>query len=70
MPESDRRLIELETRIAFQEDAINELSRAAARQRNDIDALRREIDALRRQLRDLAPPASGAAGDEPPPPHY
>jgi len=70
MSESERRIVDLETRIAFQEDAIHELSRTVVRQRNDIEALRTEIVALRGQLRDLAAAGVTAAGDEPPPPHY
>jgi len=69
MSESERRIVDLETRIAFQEDAIHELSRTVVRQGNDIEALRREIETLRGQIRDLAS-AGLAAADEPPPPHY
>jgi SlyX protein len=69
MSESERRIVDLQTRIAFQEDAIHELSRTVVRQGNDIEAMRREIETLRGQIRDLA--AAGVAGaDEPPPPHY
>ncbi|GAA4799044.1 SlyX family protein [Lysobacter hankyongensis] len=64
------RIVELETRLAFQEHAMTELSDALAELRNEAA---RSADLLRRVLEDLklhrgdvmADPAS-----EPPPPHY
>lgn len=64
------RIAELETRMAFQEQALQELSDAlaAARQENArVSAL------LRRVLAELAQARGGVVGDpadEPPPPHY
>jgi SlyX protein len=64
------RIVELETRLAFQEHAMSELSDALAELRAEAA---RSADLLRRVLEDLklhrgdvmADPAS-----EPPPPHY
>lgn len=70
MSEPEQRIVDLETRVAFQEEAIHELNRTVASQRNEINALRRDIEALRGQLRELAAPGVDTAGDEPPPPHY
>jgi SlyX protein len=66
----DRRLEELETRLAFQEHALAELSDALAASRRETA---RNGELLRRALEDMkqsrgeffADPAS-----EPPPPHY
>ena len=66
----EQRLVELETRLAFQEQALSELSDALAETR--LEALR-QSGLLRQALQDLklargdllADPAS-----EPPPPHY
>ena len=66
----DRRFNDLETRFAFQEQAINELSDALAASRAEAsrnhELLQRALDDLK-QLRGLlnSDPAS-----EPPPPHY
>lgn len=66
----DNRLTELETRLAFQEHALSELSDALAASRKEsarnAEMLRRALDDLK-QSRDvfLADP-----GEEPPPPHY
>ena len=66
----DDRLVELETRLAFQEQALSELSDALAETRLEAS---RQSGLLRQALQDLklargdllADPAS-----EPPPPHY
>ena len=71
----ESRLVELETRLAFQEQALQELSDALAAAR-DGDArnallLHRVVEELR-QLRSAmaASPVLGDAASEPPPPHY
>ena len=62
-------LIELQTRIAFQDGTIQELSDVIARQQRAIDTLQRDVEELRRQLRALQP-SEVEGGAEPPPPHY
>lgn len=65
----EERLIDLETRLAFQEDAIQELNTVVADQQRLITTLRLELDGLKARLRELTPsPIDGGA--EPPPPHY
>ncbi len=65
------RIDELETRVAFQEHALNTLSDELASARLEIDRYER---LLRRVLEELqAARGSGVtphAADEPPPPHY
>ena len=75
MGDLEQRMIELEMRIAFQEQALQELSDALAAAR-DGEArnsllLHRALEDLR-QLRSAmaASPVSGDAASEPPPPHY
>lgn len=71
-PMSDEaRLIEIETRLAFQEHTLGELSDLVHHQRQELDALRSalmqataDLDALRTGL------SSSGAASEPPPPHY
>lgn len=75
MADLELRLIDLETRLAFQEQALQELSDAlaAARDSESRNALllHRALEDLR-QLRSAlaATPITGDAGSEPPPPHY
>jgi SlyX protein len=64
------RIDELEARLAFQENALLELSDAAAAARSEAG---RSAELLRRVLLELAQSRSGVTGDvadEPPPPHY
>ncbi|MEM7255487.1 MAG: SlyX family protein [Pseudomonadota bacterium] len=49
---SEERLIELETRCAYQEDAIAELSSAIAVQGGRIETLEHKVDALLKRLRE------------------
>ncbi len=66
---SEQRLVDLETRLAFQEDHIQELNLSVALQQQLLETLVSEVRDLRRQLRalDRGQPADGVDG---PPPHY
>ena len=71
----EARLVELETRLAFQEQAMHELSDALAETRleaaRNADRLRQAMQDLRLARGDLAAGADGHdAASEPPPPHY
>ncbi len=71
----EQRLVDLETRLAFQEHALGELSDALAAARADEARtallLHRALEELK-QLRSAlsAAPLTGDATQEPPPPHY
>ena len=66
----DETIIDLQTRLAFQEDAIDQLHLALARQQQEIDGLRRLVEQLRLRVSEFTPALVGNAHDEPPPPHY
>lgn len=64
------RIVELETRLAFQEQALAELSDALAAARVET---REQVELLRRELELVKQPPGGFyadPADEPPPPHY
>lgn len=66
----DRRMAELETRLAFQEHALTELSDALAASRKEAE---RNHELLKRALDDLKTLRTllhSDPGSEPPPPHY
>ncbi len=66
----EQRLIEMETRLTFQEQALSELSEALADAR---DESARNANLLRHLLDDLSKLRAGlydSPADEPPPPHY
>lgn len=67
--DQSERIDRLETLVAFQDQTIDELKDALARQYRDIEALKHELRQLGAALRDVeAHPA--LAQKEPPPPHY
>lgn len=65
-----QRLVELETRLAFQEQALAELSDALAASRletaRNADLLRRALEEMKQTRGDFFADPS----EEPPPPHY
>ena len=74
-PLLDKRLVDLETRLAFQEHALAELSDALAAARTEESRtallLNRTLDELRQlRLAMSTAPVTGDPGNEPPPPHY
>ena len=64
------KLVDLETRIAFLEDAQQQLSDVIARQEKEITRLLHRVSELEEQLRQAAPSLIADAADETPPPHY
>lgn len=66
----EQRVVELETRLAFQEQAMVELSDALAQSRREsashAERLRQMLDEMKQSQGD----AYADAGQEPPPPHY
>ena len=70
MSDLQARVVELETRLAFQEQALAELSDALAAARAESA---RNAELLRRGLEELKQARGGFfadPADEPPPPHY
>jgi SlyX protein len=71
---TEAKLIDLQTRFAFQEDSIQALNDVVARQQKQIDTLTRELALHREKLAELMEAQSermvhaGAADDRPP--HY
>jgi len=65
----DKRLTELETLIAFQDDTIKQLNDVIAAQQRQIDALSQEMKTLKQQFKEMTPSPVVSASDETPP-HY
>lgn len=66
----EQRLVELETRLAFQEVALGELSEALAEARMERTRSDMLLQAVLSDLRGLRGALYADAGVEPPPPHY
>lgn len=66
-------IVDLEARIAYQEDTIDALNAQLAKQGRELDELRGRMQALYKKLDDLAyawEQREAGADQEPPPPHY
>lgn len=66
----ESRLIDLEIKVAFQEDLIETLNLAVARQQQQIDLLQAQFRALYQQVRASAPMAAESDPQHEIPPHY
>jgi SlyX protein len=64
----EARLSELEIKLSFNEDLLEELNRTVARQQQQIAALEQQINDLRLQMQRSLPPESGDGHEVPP--HY
>ena len=64
------RLEKLETTIAFQEQAIEDLNKTITAQWAEIAALKRLIGNLGERVREIADNPALSEPPEPPPPHY
>lgn len=60
----------LQTRLTYQESAIQEMSDEIANQQKQISGLQNDVEQLRRELRSMTPSMLAAPADEQPPPHY
>jgi SlyX protein len=68
-PRMDERLTELEVKLTFAEDLLDELNRTVFRQQEEIDFLRRELARLAQLVREWTPPERIDPREEIPP-HY
>ncbi len=68
---SEQRLVDIETKIAFQEKSIKDLNDVIYEQQQEIDRLRAICDLLVGRVKDLSDfiPGSDGPADEKPP-HY
>ena len=65
----EKRLTEIEIKLSFAEDLLEELNRTVFRQQQQMEQLQQEIRALRRQLEVSMPAEQRSLADEVPP-HY
>lgn len=64
----EKRIEDLEVRLAFQEESIHELHKSQLRLQQEIDRLNSELGQLQQLLREAV--ATGLDVTDAPPPHY
>ncbi len=64
------RLIELETKISYQDHIIAELNEVVTRQQQQIDQLEKAVEQLRQHWKQSAGTGIARPEEETPPPHY
>lgn len=66
----ESKIIDLQSKLAFQDETINELNEVITDQQNQIDQLREDIRLLNLRIVSVAESANVSEEKEPPPPHY
>ncbi len=63
-------LDDLQMRVAYMDDTIDQLNEIVCQQQNQIDRLSKQLERCEQQLQSMLPLLFEKPGDEPPPPHY
>ncbi len=66
----DNRFIDIETKVAYQEDLLQELNQVVIKMQQQIDRLELRNQMLRDNLKQIEASLPGDANPEQPPPHY
>ncbi|MBO6782934.1 MAG: SlyX family protein [Alphaproteobacteria bacterium] len=66
----DERIADLETRLAYQENTIEELSSVVAEQARVLELLREQLRRLTGRMETVEDALPGETPDDTPPPHY
>lgn len=69
-PETEERLIELETRVAYQDDALLKMQALVRAQQQQMYQLEKQFEALRERFQQLQRTNSSEAIPNEKPPHY
>ena len=66
----EERIIELETRLSFQDRLLQELNDVIAGQQKQMDALEKDMRCIREHLKTITPEDVTRPEEDVPPPHY
>jgi len=70
MSNIEQRLVDLEMKVAFQEDTIDSLSDEIALLNELIDKQRTQLEYVANKIGEMVQSPMGSQAPEPPPPHY
>lgn len=63
-------IVDLQTRLAFQDGLLEQLNEVVTSQQQQIDRLENTVKALKSQMENMQQTQLVQQGSEPPPPHY
>lgn len=66
----ENKIIELQSKLAFQDETINDLNEVITDQQNQLDQLREDVRLLNLRISSVAEASNVVDEKEPPPPHY
>lgn len=66
----ENRIAELEMKVAFQEQLLEELNQALVQQQFDMDKMQLQLRYVASKLKDFQPSNIASQSEETPPPHY
>jgi len=66
----ETRITELENRLVFQDDTIEQLNEVVTHQQRQIDQMEKTLTMLKDQMKNLASSNIATEDEETPPPHY
>mgnify|MGYP001814501650 CR=1 FL=1 len=66
----NKEIEDLQIRLSFQEESLQQFSITVIKLQNEIDILKDELERLTQRVRELTPSDIGSLDNEPPPPHY
>lgn len=61
---------DLQIRLTYQEESLQQFSITVIKQQNEIDSLKQELERLTQRVRELTPSDIDNPDNEPLPPHY
>lgn len=70
MPDVENRLAELEMKVTFQENLLEELNQALVQQQFVLDKMQNQLRQLANKFKDIQPSNIASRAEETPPPHY
>lgn len=66
----EQRIVELEMKVSFQENALEELNQALIEQQFLLDKMQLQLRYVVGKLKDMQPSNIASLAEETPPPHY
>lgn len=68
--ELQEQIVQLQSRLAFQDDTIEHLNQAITQQQQDMDKLKMQMSFVAKRMKEISTSQVASLSEETPPPHY